>query len=45
MYFVIGGLELDAMLQKGVKFEAEALSACSILFLSEYNRQKIVACL
>uniref|UniRef100_A0A0E0KJ43 DNA topoisomerase (ATP-hydrolyzing) n=1 Tax=Oryza punctata TaxID=4537 RepID=A0A0E0KJ43_ORYPU len=35
-------LELEAMLQKGVKFEIEALSACSISFLSEeYIPQKI----
>ncbi|KAL5209273.1 hypothetical protein ABZP36_004896 [Zizania latifolia] len=35
-------LELDAMLQKGVKFEIEALSASSISFLSEeYIPQKI----
>ncbi|TVU44983.1 hypothetical protein EJB05_04449, partial [Eragrostis curvula] len=34
--------ELEAMLQKGVKFEIEALSACSISFLSEeYIPQKI----
>uniref|UniRef100_A0A0E0D6X1 DNA topoisomerase (ATP-hydrolyzing) n=1 Tax=Oryza meridionalis TaxID=40149 RepID=A0A0E0D6X1_9ORYZ len=35
-------LELEAMLQKGVKFEIEALSACSISFLSEeYIPKKI----
>ncbi|XP_006650598.2 meiotic recombination protein SPO11-1 isoform X1 [Oryza brachyantha] len=35
-------LELEAMLQKGVKFEIEALSASSISFLSEeYIPQKI----
>jgi DNA topoisomerase VI subunit A len=31
----IGRLELEAMLQKGVKIEIEALSTCSISFLSE----------
>jgi meiotic recombination protein SPO11 len=41
-FYVTGRSELEAMLQKGVKFEIEALSACSISFLSEeYIPQKI----
>jgi meiotic recombination protein SPO11 len=42
IFEVIGRSEFHPMLQKGVKFEVEALSARSILFLSEkYIPQKI----
>ncbi|KAH7660612.1 Spo11/DNA topoisomerase VI subunit A protein [Dioscorea alata] len=34
-------LELEIMLEKGVKFEIEALSASSLSFLSTYIPQKI----